>query len=482
MKASFLATTILTMMSLAAQTNHYTVTASDQKNVSVKARFALISDTIYIYMRGGTSQLPEGEANFVKDLSVKDDKGTTINYRYAGEGNWILANTNPGQTVNIQYNILADHKNYNWDHVGGVDEAAFTNKDGLFFTGYTLFIIPDVSMDSVIVDFDLPTGWKASTPWKQQKTNRFFVESGRYLVNNCLMIGKHSESIIKLTGMDMRLAIDNDLSYARPLVAKTMQRLIPAYQQMFGGTPAPAYLVAMSKERMTDGSAFRRSFSQIFKDSIDEKGIATWGYIIAHEILHLWNGHSIMPAGQEEWYKEGFTDYVTNVLLRRTGLIDDQLLYRKMEHMIRRYWLDRYWQKDTVSIRATGDNKEQLRFGVYGGGAVVAIALEVELRKATGNKKGIYDLMGSMFSEFGMDKKTYAVSDIIRHVNKLAGKDLQLFFDRYVTGREYLDLIPYLREMGLDLHTVIEEVYVSPANNATTAQKAMYRSIFTTGR
>jgi predicted metalloprotease with PDZ domain len=429
-------------------------------------------------MRGATAQLPEGEAGFVKNLLVKDEKGITIPYRYAGEGNWILSSVKAGQPVHISYDLLTNHKDYNWDHVGGVDESAFANEDGLFFTGYALFIIPDVSMQKVEVNFELPAGWKASTPWEEKKPNQFLAESGRYLVNNCLMIGKHSESIVKIPGMEMRLAMSAKLGYARPLVEKTMQRLIPAYQKLFGGTPAPAYLVAMSEERMTDGSAFRRSFSQIFKDSIDEKGITTWGGILAHEILHLWNGHSIIPGEQEEWYKEGFTDYVTNMMLSRTGLIDDETIYRKLEHMYRRYWFDRFWQRDTVSIRETGDHKEQLRFGVYGGGAVVAIALEVEMRKATGNKKGIADLMKNMFTEFGMAKKQYTIRDIIRHVNAITGKDLQSFFDRYVTGKEFLDLQPYLREMGLDLHTAIDEVYVSPNKNATPVQKAMYRSIY----
>ena len=292
------------------------------------------------------------------------------------------------------------------------------------------------------------------------------------------MLGRHSETSIHVEGMEMRLAISNKLAYAKPLVENSMRKLIPAYKELFGGIPAPTYLVAMSEERMTDGSAFRRSFSQIFNDTIDEKGMATWAYIMAHEIFHLWNGHAIVPATQEEWFKEGFTDYMTNVMLRRTGLLNDEITYRKLEHMARRYWLDRFWQRDTVSIRNTGNQKEQLRFGVYGGGAVVAIALEVEMRKATQNKKGVADLFKRMFSEFAVTKTRYTLSDIIRIVNEETGKDLQSFFDRYVTGHEFLDLKPYLHEMGLDFYTVIEEVYIAPNKQATPAQKEMYRQIF----
>lgn len=476
MKPGILLISILFSLFSKAQ-NHYSIKATTDKKIEVKAAFVLLSDTIYIYVRGVTAQLPEGEAGFVKNLIVRDVNGAIISTRYVGDGNWILAETKPGQRVSVSYDLETSHKAYNWYHVGGVDEAAFTNDDGLFFTGYTLFIVPGVEMKDIAVSFELPVGWKVSAPWETRKNRSFFVESGRLLVNNCIMIGAHNESLISVSGMEMRLAMSKKLSYGQPLVVRTMQRLIPAYREMFGGSPAPVYLVAMSEERMTDGSAFRRSFSQIFKDSIEKKGMTTWAYILAHEIMHLWNGHSIVPEEQEEWFKEGFTDYMTNIMLRRTGLIDDQAMYRKFENMARRYWLDRVWQKDTLPVRETGYHKEQLRFGVYGGGAVVAMALEVEMRKATGNKKGIYDLMGSLFKEFGMMKKQYSLLDIIRQVNTLTGKSFQPFFDRYVTGREFLDLKPYLREMGLDFHTVIEEVYVSPKKNATTTQKAMYRAI-----
>lgn len=456
----------------------YHITVHTDKSVSVKARFPLLNDTVFIFTRGTTPQLPEGEAGFVKHLQVKDENGQTISSRYAGEGNWILTGTKAGQTISAEYDLLTTHATFNWDHVGGADEAAFVNPDGLFFTGYTLFLVPGMELRDIIVEFELPAGWKASTPWEKLGGLRFKAESSRYLLNNCFMLGTHWEETVRVEGMEMRLAITNKISYALPLVKKAMQKLIPAYREMFGGIPAPVYLVAMSEERITDGSAFRRSFSQIFSDTITENGMATWGYIMAHEIFHLWNGHAIVPARQEEWFKEGVTDYMTNVLLRRTGLITDAVLHRKLEHMARRYWLDRFWQQDTLSIREAGDHKAQLRFGVYGGGAVAGIALETEMRVATGNKKGLYDLMRALYNEFGRTGKPYSVEDIIRLSKEITGTDMRSFFDLYVTGNKFLDLRPRLKKMGLEFNTVIEEVYVTPDVKANDEQKEMYRKIF----
>lgn len=456
----------------------YQIMADAERRITVNARFPLFNDTLFMFTRGTTPQLPEGEAGFVRNLVVRSESGKEIPFRYAGEGNWILQEGRPGQPVHISYEILTTHTDYNWDHVGGVDEAAFMNADGLFFTGYTLFIVPGMELRDIQIEFLLPEGWKASTPWEKRGADLYQAESSRYLVNNCLMLGRHREDIMNIGGMEMRLAISHKISYALPLVKQAMQKLIPAYREMFGDVPASVYLVVMSEERMTDGSAFRRSFSQIFADTILANGMATWGYIMAHEIFHLWNGHAIVPEGQEEWFKEGVTDYMTNVLMRRAGLFPDAIMHRKLEHMTRRYWLDRFWQRDTLSIRETGSNKERFRFGVYGGGAVAAIALETEMRSATGNKKGMYDLMRALFGEFGKTGKRYTLDDIIRLVNQVTGTNLKPFFDRYVTGREFLDLRPCLSKMGLECITVIEEVYVAPAQDATEEQKEMYRRIF----
>jgi predicted metalloprotease with PDZ domain len=469
---------ILFCQPLLANNPHYTINAGNKDLVHVNARLTLINDTIFMYQRGTTAQLPEGEVGFVKNLLIKDQAGKSIIYKYVGEGNWILTNIKSGQSITIEYDLLTTHKQYNWDHTGGIDENAFSTDDGLFFTGYTLFILADLDMQNVEVNFELPAGWIASTPWQQKSSNRFIVENGRFLLNNCFMLGRHTEKIIHIGDMEMRLAISKKIAHALPLIEKLIRQTVSYYQQFFGGSPAPVYLVALNDERMTDGSAFRRSFSQIFYGAIDESGIPTWGYIMAHEILHLWNGHAIVPGTQEEWFKEGFTDYVTNLAMRRAGLIDDITMYRKIEHMNRRYWLDRMWQRDTLSIRETGTKKNEFRFGVYGGGAIVALALEVEMRKTTGNKKGIPDLMRRMYADFATTKKTYVLNDIIRIVNEETGTNLQSFFDKYVTGKEFLDLTPYLTDMGLILRSAIEEMYISVDKKATPAQQQLYKVIF----
>lgn len=460
----------------------YTVQVKSKTQVHVIATFALTTDKVSMFVRGTTPELPIGEAGMVQHLKITTAGGIPVSYNYAGgdSGDWLLSNVKPGEKIKIEYDLLTEHNKYNWDFTGGVDEVAFVNNDGIFFTGYALFIFPDIEMKDIKVQFELPKNWISSTPWDKTGQNSYLVSTGRYLLNNCFMLGEHEERLIKVNDFEMNIAIARQLSYASPLLVNAMGKILPAYHKLFGGSVAKKYLVVINEEKMSDGSAFRRSYSQIVNGKIDKKGTATWGYLMAHELLHLWNGFAFEAKQQEEWFKEGFTDYVTIVTLSRTKLISEDILFKKLENIARRYWLDRMWQRDTVSIQETGNQKAQKRFGVYGGGAMIAFALDVMIRKDTHNKKGLDDVMQKVYAEFGESGKKYDANDILRIVNTVSRQDYTEFFKRYVTGKEWLDMGVYLKEIGLDFHTVIEEMYISKLQGQTALQRSMYEKIFIT--
>jgi predicted metalloprotease with PDZ domain len=250
-----------------------------------------------------------------------------------------------------------------------------------------------------------------------------------------------------------------------------MQPIIESTTKYFGGSPKKKYLIVVNESSViTDGSAFRNSFSQIIKGKINKNSRTNWGHIMAHETIHLWNGHTVIPKGQDEWIKEGFTDYLTNILLARTQLIDEPTFCKHFENVITRYNIIRDLQQNNVSIKESGANKNQNRYLVYGGGALVGLGLDIEIRKATNNQQGLDDFMTEMYTQFGKTNIPYELKDIIAAANKVSGKNLQWFFDDYVTGIKRIPVTEYLFAMGLQLDGYLEEVYISPIENPTQEQ------------
>lgn len=487
-KIIFLALGISFSLSSFAQSNSYKYrldfTKHDQNIVHIKANLDLTVSKNKIFMiTHPTEQNPEGEAKFIKNLIAKNSKGKEQTVAYLGEGTWEITPTSGGNTT-IEYDILLDHDKENWDSVGGYDEVAYKTPEGLFFTGYSLFLVPDVpslaTLKNVAVDFVLPKNWKASTPWNvTSKPNSFSVNDDiRFMLNNCIFVGNHYTKEIKLGNFELTLVLGNALQKNENSFIELMEPIIQSTTKVFGGSPKKKYLVVVNESQtMTDGSAFRTSFSQIIKGAVNKNSRTVWGHIMAHETIHLWNGHTLIPKEQEEWFKEGFTDYLTNILLTRNKIIDEATFYKRFENVITKYNITRDLLQNKLSIRESGNNKNQNRYLVYGGGELVALALDIEIRKSTHNSKGLDDLFAGLYAQFGTTNMPYELNDIITITNQLTNKNLQPFFDDYVTGTKRIPVTEYLTAMGLQIDGYLDDVYLSGVEKPTEEQLQIKKGI-----
>jgi predicted metalloprotease with PDZ domain len=254
--------------------------------------------------------------------------------------------------------------------------------------------------------------------------------------------------------------------------------LAKAYQEMFGGTKFNAYTIIVNEGKITDGGAFRTSFSQTIQGEITEASKVVWGHGIAHEFCHLWNGLAIAPAEQMEWFKEGATEYLAIAQSAKAGILHEGNLCKKLENTHRKYLIARMMQGSRESIQEAGKEKAKNRMLVYGGGTLVCFVLDVEIREATQQQKGLPDLMRQMYEEFGKTGKPYTLADLQRLVNQTAGKDLSSFFERFVVGKEFLDVAPYLQKLGLEMHTFMEEIYIARQETPTTQHKTFLKNVF----
>jgi len=459
-------------------------TQKDQNRVHVKANLDVTQAKNRFFMiTHGSEKNPEGEAKFVKNLIVKNTKGQQQKIKYLGEGTWEIQSKVSG-VFDLEYDIALEHDSENWDHCGGVDEVAYKTPEGLFFTGYSLFMAPDIAslsdFKNVTVTFTLPKNWKASTPWiKTKKSNHFTVNDDlRFLLNNCIFVGNHHEKQIKIGDFELLFALGKTMQPSEKDFIELMQPIIESTTKVFNGSPKKKYLIVVNENKvMTDGGAFRNSFSQIIKGKVNKNSRTNWGHIMAHETIHLWNGHTLTPKEQEEWFKEGFTDYLTNILLTRNKIIDEATFYKRFENVITKYNIARDLMQLKTSIQESGNNKDQNRYLVYGGGELVALGLDIEIRKATNNQKSLDDLFATMYNEFGKTNIRYELKDIVSISNKISDKNLQWFFDDYVTGTKRIPVDEYLAEMGLQLDGYLEDVYISEIENPNAKQLQLRKGI-----
>lgn len=445
--------------------------------LEVDARYQLHGKTLALFNVMGAVDLPAGQTAFIKDLTVEDQHGKALAVTTTADGDWILQQGGD-QPVRVRYKVQTGHGAYQWP--AGVEEIAYKTTEGLFFTGYALFVVPADKMDTNIqVELDLPKGWLAHTPWLKTADNKFSAATRRELLANAMFFGTARHEQIRheqIRHGDYTLDLVLGAPYAKDSAQFTtlLQGMLQQASSMFDSTPDRKQYLIIVNEGFADGGAFEGSFSQLIKGPATDANRVVWGNVMAHELLHFWNGLSMVPASNdEEWFKEGFTDYLTAVLLHRAGAFDEVWLLKRFETMYSRHAIGRYYQRSQASFQQAGHDKQPLRTLVYGGGALVAMAIEAEMRDATQGKKGVPDLMRSLYSEFGrrapgQAAKGYSSADILRHVKQQSGVDMTAFFQRYVSGSEYLDITPYLARLGLTLSHFIEEADIRRSTDLST--------------
>ena len=429
-----------------------TIPADDHRVALVRA--SLIPDDRVFYMFPGANQLPMRWSTFVRDFEVRDENDQTIPVTTGDDGTWQLSSLPQGR-VSFSYSVSLDHEDHAWS--GGVDGAAYWRESGVFYTARSLFVVNGEEREDITVEFSVPDQWRVTTPWQKQDTDaaHFFVPDHDVLATSMFFAGTHKEVSVRQGPFELLLALSGEDILAQEDVFVTMAGgVLDYYVELMGDVPrlqsrdtAGTPVVIISQAEQTDGEAIGNNISILLEPSGDQMSQHIARLIFAHEFFHLWNGKSFAPSGEDsEWFKEGFSNYYTLKALHQIGYLTDESYLE----LLADFFYPRYNNDDAVGRESlTRGNLKHDHWGlIYSGGMFVAIAQDLQIRSATGNKSGLDDLMRHMFHEYG--DKSYDVGDIERELSALNGASQEDFFRRYIHGSERIPVAQFLALAGIE--------------------------------
>ncbi|MFG0317439.1 MAG: hypothetical protein ACF8XB_09210, partial [Planctomycetota bacterium JB042] len=217
--------------------------------------------------------------------------------------------------------------------------------------------------------------------------------------------------------------------------------LLPAYARTTGHPiERPTRIVvtpAGSGGDRTDGAICIRH-SEMTAERVASPGITTF---LAHELFHHWLGGAL-PAADPSlvWLKEGFTDYLAHWHAASLGLITPEELARKALGWSRTMAATESWRE--IDFTADGNawrDGGAVEEVAYQGGALLALALDVELREA--GRPGLPALVADQLAAGGD-----VTHDRLR--DWLAAQGLASFRADVLAGRRRPDAAPTLRRLG----------------------------------
>lgn len=204
----------------------------------------------------------------------------------------------------------------------------------------------------------------------------------------------------------------------------------------------------------------------------------------AHEFFHVWNVKRLRPVGLGPWdftqpvatrglfIAEGFTNYYGKMMQQRSGLwTDKQLidsysrtitlienspgskLISAVESSVIAPFLDRASRVQNTNLAGT-------TFSYYPKGELIALTLDLMIRKRSNGKKSLDDVMRAAYEEFYVKSpkntyylkgRGYTVEDFERVTTQITGASMSDFFFKYVHGVEVPPYDEGLAFVGLKL-------------------------------
>ena len=201
-----------------------------------------------------------------------------------------------------------------------------------------------------------------------------------------------------------------------------------------------------------------------------EEGYRTFLGLVSHEYFHSWNVKRIKPAAftpydldRENytrllWLFEGFTSYYDDLALLRSGLISQadylETVGKSITGLLRTpgrkvqtvadssfdAWI-KYYRQD--------ENTPNVVVSYYLKGSLVAMCLDLEIRKRTDGRRSLDDLMRALWREHGLKGRGVTDADVERIASRIAGGRLQAFFDLALRSTSELPFERLLASHGL---------------------------------
>lgn len=499
---------------------HYTITPIVHRHIfQIELRIAatdpLAQNGVELYLPNwiAGSYMIRDFARHIVSISATDAHGQAITLTPENQYTWHSGGF-AGELI-VCYEVFA--------HDTSV-RTAFLDGNGGFFNATSLCLaVRALEMQPHHVTLNAPaehTDWQVATtlPCLENNTAHLFGDfvAANYdeLADHPVRMGDLIWLSFEAHGIAHEIVLTGPLPYLdRERLRQDMQQICAAQLALFEPdqpalAPFERYLFMVDVRAQGYGGLEHRSSTALLCERGDLPLLAhaeqprsdayiTFLGLCSHEYFHSWNVKRIKPAPFVQydltqitdttllWFFEGVTSYYDDLVLYRTGLIDEKQYLKKIENayngVVRHdgsrvqtahdsgfYAWTKYYQ--------TSANTPNAVVSYYSKGALIALSIDLFIREHSANQHSLDDVMRDLWQRFGRDFYTlYALgqaqgvteADIIATVSRFAGVDAQAFFNLALHSTAPLPLPAQLATQGV----LISEPKDSVAQLGATSKK-----------
>jgi len=430
----------------------------------------------------------------VQDFDVIGANGNKLGWRKINKNTWQI-DSEGLKGFTASYLVYSNELTVRTNELN--DEHAFWNNAA------TLMFVKGQLAAGSTVKVEPYGNWKIGTglPPVAGATNTFSAENFDVLYDSPFEVSDYKEISFNVEGKPHRIIISGEGNYDLKQLSVDVAKIVEQAYKIFGEFAYHDYTFIVNLrgggglEHLNSTALQFNRFG--FKPDGRYKGFLG---LVAHEYFHNYNVKRIRPDAlgpfdyENEnytkllWVAEGGTEYYSNILLLRAGLITakDFLKARaggiqQLQSLPGRFetsledasfdaWI-KYYRQDENGIN------NQISY--YDKGEIVNMMLDISIRTDSGGTRSLDDVMRYLYNEYFKKGKNYTPEDFQKICEMMAGKSLGDFFSKYVSGTSEIDYDAVVGGIGLVLNqkpTNNGKAYIG-ANLADTDDRLTVRSI-----
>lgn len=393
-------------------------------------------------------------------------------------------NGNTWEVESSQGPLIIEYQVYAYDlSVRGAyldDEQAFINGAALFLR------IHDHEHANHRVLFSTP--WKCATTLtrvatKAKKYQQYQATSYDELIDHPIQFGIFEQHDFEVLGIPHSLVISGEHDGDVKQLIRDVQKVCENQLTLFG-MPAPFenYLFLLTVRKDAYGGLEHRSSTalHISPECMPLKGMlekspsyVTLLALFSHEYFHSWNIKKIKPScfqpynldeaayTSQLWAFEGITSYYDDLALIRAKVISLEQYLDILAQNITRLLRNPGRKKQTLlessfdawtKFYQPNENSPNALVSYYLKGSLVALALDLFLRKSTKHRVSLDTIVKYLWEHYGKSQKGVPEKAIEKTIVKLGGKAIEPLVHQALYTTDDLSFSELLAPFGLELN------------------------------
>lgn len=465
MKQLFIAFLCISFSAFSEVKYNLNITNAEQHLADVSIEFPISdSNTIDVALptwRTGRYEILN-MANGLRYVRAVDEHGNALTITKKDSHTWQVTNV-AGKRMSVSYQVYANELAMRSRHIDSTH--AFLDASGVFMYS------PSFRKEKVTVQLNVPTRWKSHSGMESGETAHSFIAPNYdVLVDSPIETGINQHYTWQVDGRDYELVVWGHGNYDTNKIINDLKKLVKTGADIWHSYPYKRYVFMVHATSGAKGATehLNSTIIQRQRDSFaTREDYLAFITTAAHEFVHTWNVKAYRPKPMHHydyqninftdllWLAEGSTSYFDNQLTLRAEIMTLKEYFKELEKSFTKH--EKTPGREVQSVAATsldkwinqgGDHAKNYSTNIYSEGALVSLALDLDLLSSTQGAKSYRDVHAALYQQHRLPNG-FDAQDVKRILNELTGNDYTAWWENNVNQPVKLDFNQMLNSVGL---------------------------------